>query len=101
MSILKSFGEDLSYEDILELDGSFSICHINYNKTPRFYKTDGINVAINSRKNSLTNNKKIEDVIGNIDSFNGTEKDFKKNDRIALWRVYWLEYINAFNKLNE
>ena len=34
-----------------------------------------------------------------MDSFNGTEKDFKKADRIELWKNYWLEYVNAFDKL--
>ena len=31
--------------------------------------------------------------------FDGTEKDYSENDRIILWRLYWEEYINAFEKL--
>ena len=32
-------------------------------------------------------------------SFDGTEKNYKKEDRIQLWKIYWLEYINAFDRL--
>ena len=64
MNVFKELGKDLNYKDILQVDGAFSACHINYGK-----------------------------------SLNGTEKDFKKQDIILLWEKYWLEYINAFNKL--
>jgi len=56
-------------------------------------------VAKNSRKNSLSSEEKIEDVIGCLCSFDGTGKNFKKDDRILLWKNYWMEYINAFDKL--
>lgn len=95
------FGDELNYNDILQLDGAFSVCHINDNESPIFYKTDGKDTAKNSRKNSLSYQEKIEDVIGSIHSFNGTEKDFKMNDRITLWKMYWLEYIHAFRTLTD
>ena len=56
-------------------------------------------MAQNSRKNSLTENGHIDDLEAVQYDFNGTEKDFKKQDIILLWEKYWLEYINAFNKL--
>lgn len=101
MNIFKRFGNGLSYKEIIQLDGAFSVTHINYGKMPIFNGIDGKNIAINSRKNSLSNQENIEDVIDYIHSFNGTEKNFKKKDRILLWENYWLEYINAFNKLTD
>lgn len=99
MNIFKAFGNELSYKDVLQLDGTFSATHINYNKSPIFNGVDSKNMTKNSRKNSLSSEKKIGDVIGCISSFNGTEKIFKKDDRILLWKNYWMEYINAFDKL--
>lgn len=99
MNIFKALGNELSYKDVLQLDGAFSATHINYNKSPIFNGVDSKDMAKNSRKNSLSSEEKIGDVIGCIKSFNGTEKDFKKDDRILLWKNYWMEYINAFDKL--
>lgn len=99
MNLFKSLGEELNYKDILQLDGAFSVAHVNYNKSPIFNGIDSKNLAKNSRKDSLSSEKRIEDVIECIDSFDGTEKDFKKDDRISLWENYWMEYINAFDKL--
>lgn len=93
------FGKDFSYKDGLQLDGAFSVAHINYGKSPMFNNIDGKNLAKNSRKKSLTNAETINNVLENIYAFNGTEKDFKKNDRIILWKSYWLEYINSFDKM--
>ena len=81
MNVFKELGKDLNYKDILQVDGAFSACHINYGKSLKFNGADSKNMAQNSRKKSLT------------------EKDFKKQDIILLWEKYWLEYINAFNKL--
>ena len=99
MKIFKDLGKDLSYEDILQLDGAFAVAHINYNKSPIFNGVDSKDIAKNSRKNSLSSAEKIENVTESIYSFNGTEKYFQKDDRILLWKSYWLEYINAFDKL--
>ena len=43
--------------------------------------------------------EKIENINDCIYSFNGTEQNLKKDDRILLWESYWLEYINAFDNL--
>lgn len=94
-----SFGCNLNYDDILQLDCGYSVCHINYGKSPKFGKEDGKFIAISSRKNSISSNEKNDDVIGFLNIFNGTEKNYNKNDRIALWKAYWIEYINAFNNL--
>ena len=99
MDIFKTLENKLSYTDILQLDGAFSIAHVNYGKSPIFNGFDGKNLAKNSRKNSLSSQEKIENVTECIDFFNGTEKNFKKDDRISLWKNYWIEYINAFDKL--
>lgn len=99
MKVFKMFGKDFCYKELLQLDGAFSAAHINYGKSPVFNNIDGKNLAKNSRKKSLTNTEIINNVLENIYSFNGTEKDFHKNDRIILWKSYWLEYINSFDKM--
>lgn len=99
MNIFKAFGNELSYKDHLQLDGAFSVAHVNYGKSPIFNGIDSKDLAKNSRKNSLSSEKRVENVIECLYSFDGTEKNFKKEDRITLWKKYWLEYINAFDKL--
>ena len=86
------FGKNYDYKENLQLDGAFSATHINYNKSPIFNNISSKNIVQNPKKNVVSNNN-------NITSFNGTEKNFKKNDRINLWKNYWLEYINEFDKL--
>ena len=99
MNIFKTLGNELSYEDALQLDGASAVAHINYNKSPEFNGVDSKTIATESRKNSLSSANNINNVIGSLSLFNGTEKNFKKVDRISLWKSYWLEYINAFDKL--
>lgn len=89
----------MSYKDVLQLDGAFSAAHVNYGKSPILNGIDSKDLAKNSRKNSLSSEERVENVIERLYSFDGTEKDFKKVDRIVLWKNYWLEYINAFDKL--
>lgn len=95
MKIFKKF----NYKDMLQVDGGFAVTHVNYGKAPTFNGTDSKNFAKKSRKNSLSSKEKIEDVIGCLRSFNGTEKCFKRNDQLLLWKNYWMEYVNAFDKL--
>ena len=99
MKIFQAIGDELSYKDILQLDGAYLVAHINYGKAPLFNNVDGRNIAKNSRKNSLSSMGHIDDVLGSLDAFNGTEQGYKKADRIELWKFYWLEYINAFDQL--
>ncbi|MBP3324611.1 MAG: hypothetical protein J6M16_10490 [Clostridia bacterium] len=101
MNLFKALGNELDYKEILQLDGAFSIAHINYGKSPIFNGTVGKNIAKLSRKNSASSKDRIEDVLGLLVSFNGTEKNYKKADKIQLWEAYWLEYINAFDKMTE
>lgn len=99
MHIFKAFGDNINYNDLIQLDGAFSVAHINYGKSPIFNGIDSKNIANNSRKHSISSEEKIDDVLGCLNSFNGTEKDYKKADNIKLWEIYWLEYINSFDKL--
>ena len=99
MNIFKSFVEEHSYKDIIQLDGAFSVTHINYGKSPIFNKISSKDFAKNSRKKSISYKNKIENVNECILSFNGTEQNLKKKDRILLWENYWLEYINSFDNL--
>lgn len=36
MSLFASFGNELSYEDVIQLDGAFAATHVNYGKAPLF-----------------------------------------------------------------
>lgn len=101
MNIFKVFGSDISYNDYIQLDGAFSVAHVNYGNSPIFNGVDSKDIAKESRKDSLSSKEHIEDVLGCLRSFNGTEKDFNEDDKIDLWEIYWLEYINAFDKLTE
>jgi hypothetical protein len=99
MNLFKTLRNELSYKDDLQLDGAFAVAHVNYDKSPIFNNIDSRNLAKNSRRKSISSKEKIEDVVDCIESFDGTEKDFKKDDRISLWKNYWMEYINVFDKL--
>ena len=101
MKRFQSISENLSYNDILQLDGAFSASHINYGKSPLFNGENSKDLAKNSRKNSVSSLEHVEDVFEYMTHFNGVENDFKKADRIVLWEKYWLEYTNAFEHLTE
>ena len=88
MKIFKVFGSELNYEEIIQIDGAFSVCHINYNETPLFNGKSSKDIAILSRKNSLSKEDKIENVLDYLYDFDGTEKDYKLNDRIELWKIF-------------
>lgn len=100
MCWFKKYGNNLTHEDVLHLDASFSVSHINYDKSPIFNRANIKDLNIESLNDSIVTRGKIEDVLSLMHSFDGTEKDFNYNDRILLWRMFWLEYINAFDQLN-
>lgn len=99
MQFFKTLGTKLSYNDILQIDGAFSVTHINYGESPVFCGVDSKTLAKDSRKDILPSKEKITDVTEMIELFDGTEKDLKKEDQISLWESYWMEYIHAFDKL--
>lgn len=101
MNIFNTFETQLSYEDILQLDGAFSVAHINYGEAPLFNGNSSKDITNISRMNSVSSFDRIENVVESIRSFDGTEKNFNVKDRILLWKLYWIEYINAFDKLSE
>ena len=77
----------------------FSAAHINYDKSPLFGGCDGRELAKDLRLDSLSEAEHIDDVLGCIREFYGTENNCMMQDRIILWKHYWLEYINAFDVL--
>jgi len=99
MTLFKSIGNDLSYTDIIQLDGCFSVAHINYGESPLFNGVDGKQIAVGSRQDKISSKEHIEDVIDMLTSFDGTEVGFDAEDRIELWKSYWVEYIKAFDKM--
>ena len=92
MNVFKELGKDLNYKDILQVDGAFSACHINYGKSLKFNGADSKNMAQNSRKNSLTENGHIDDLEAVQYDFNGTEKDFKKQE--VYGNIFQIEVIS-------
>ena len=92
---------ELSYDDILQVDGAFSVAHINYGQSPRFNGVDAKNIAKESRRNSISSLEKVDNVFDCLRLFNGTEKDYSRSDQVLLWRLYWDEYMNVFDRLTE
>ena len=99
MKIFKEF--ESTYEDVIQLDGAFSIAHINYGKSPKFHDKDGKKIAEESRKENVSSEERIENVTEQIFCFKGTANGTNYNDRVSIWKNYWIEYINAFDKMSE
>ena len=93
MNDFKAKNSDISYKDMLELDGCFAYCHTVYGKAPVFDKKSGGDISNKSRKNKISSKK--------LYGFNGTLLDYSSEDRIELWEAYWLEYINSFKMLTD
>lgn len=75
----------INYKDPIQLDGAFVSNHKNYGKSPMFNGE--------SAKNIMTCENKEEN--------SDIESDVKNNEKIIRWKYYWLEYINAFEKMKE
>ncbi len=88
--------DTINYTDTIQLDGFFSVAHINYGDSPLFNGSSGKNMALNSRKHSVSSNESIDNVIECIMDFSGIEKDLEEADREEVWRAYWLEYVHSF-----
>lgn len=99
MSNFFPYYQSLNYNDPIQLDGAFMVAHVNYHKSPEFNGISSENLAYNSRKGKFSTENQIENVISHLQSFDGTEKNYKKDDRKTLWKSYWFEYINAFGLL--
>lgn len=99
MQIFSSFGDELRYTDMLQVDGAFSVAHINYGKSPEFNGRDGRQLAQSSRADSVSAEDRLENVFDAQWEFDGTEAGCSESDRLELWKHYWLEYARAFNLL--
>lgn len=99
MRLFQAFGKSVSYSDLVSVDGAFSAAHVNYGKSPLFNGMSGEALAEQSRKGSVSDQDRLEDVFSSIWLFNGTETGLGKADRLDLWKNYWFEYINAFDRL--
>lgn len=95
MIIFKTFGQEINYKDIIQLDSAFSFVHTNYGKSPVFNKIN----TNDSKRNATLYKGGTENIFDCISSFNGTKQNLKKEDRMSLWENYWLEYINAFDNI--
>ena len=97
MSLFASFGNELSYEDVIQLDEAFAATHINYGKAPLFNGAPHEDSNWESRKEFIFSScLSIEETVKRIRSVDGTAADFGVAERTALWGDYWLEGINIF-----
>lgn len=99
MGTFSSFGGQLRYTDILQLDGAFSTAHINYGRSPEFNGRDGRRLAQSSRTHSVSVASRLTNVFAVWWEFDGTEAGCSEADRLELWKSYWLEYARAFDFL--
>lgn len=99
MIIFRTFGQEINYKDIIQLDSAFSVAHTNYGKSPVFNRISGNDNTNDSKRNDTLYKGGTENVFDCISSFNDTKQNLKKEDRISLWENYWLEYINAFDNI--
>ena len=95
------FGNDINFNDLIQLDGAFSISHINFGVSPKFSGVDARNIAILSRKNKYSSKEKIENLFNNHSNFNGTEKNYYEKDIREMWEYFWKEYISVFDQLTK
>lgn len=101
MGSFSLFDSGLSYTDMLQLDGAFSLAHVSYGKAPQFNGIVGRNLATGSRRDSLSSEDYVCDALGLLRAFDGRGRGFKAKDRVALWGSYWLEYVAAFDYLTK
>lgn len=99
--MFETFGNDINFKDLIQLDGAFSISHINYGESPKFYGVDARNIAILPRKNKYSLKEKIENVFNNRFNFNGTEKNYYEKNIREMWEYFWKEYISVFDQLTK
>lgn len=99
--MFEAFGNDINFSDLIQLDGAFSISHINYGESPKFSGVDARNIAILSRENKYSSKDKIENVFNNRSNFNGTEKNYYEKDIREMWEYFWKEYISVFDQLTK
>ena len=57
MKPFSSFGDNLRYTDILQLDGVFSTAHINYGRSPELSGHDGRRLAHGSQATSVSGHR--------------------------------------------
>lgn len=68
MKPFSSFGDNLRYTDILQLDGVFSTAHINYGRSPEFSGHDARRLAQGSRAHGVSAASRLENVFDEVPS---------------------------------
>lgn len=99
MGIIDKFENKEPYHtiDCIQLDAAFEKFHRNYDQNPLFNGKKLSDFNFNILKNEFIIHKKnFED-----DSYRGTTKRYSKKDKLELWKCYFDEYINSFNKMTE
>lgn len=99
MSLFTSFGGELDYHDILQIDGAFYSAHVKYDKSPKFNGKYARTTVLASRKREFSSKERPSNCSERDKLPDGTDRNLKQDDRVELWKSYWLEYINAFDKL--
>lgn len=87
----------ISYKDIIQFDGAYATCHVNYNKSPIFNGVSGKEIFNNNIQHvSLDNVLKDRSILYSV---RDVESNLQDEQRLLIWKRYWLEYINAFDKM--
>lgn len=97
----KKLEKGISYKEVIQVDGAFSSIHNKNGNSPVFADTVLAELDIESMPDYSESTITEGDLQSFLRTFDGTETNFDSNDRILLWKLYWLEYINAFDRLSE
>lgn len=87
------------YKDILQIDGAFAEAHLFYHKTPVFDGVNATSIVEGLDENRIINEIDSKSTRNNFDRFRGTFEEYNVSERLELWKSYFKEYANAFNKL--
>ena len=86
------------YKDILQIDGAFAEAHLFYHKTPVFDGVNATSIVEGLDENRIINEIDSKSTRNNFDRFRGTFEEYNVSERLELWKRYFKEYANAFNK---
>lgn len=99
MKLFSSVGDQLAYQDLLQLDGALFSLHASYGDAPIFNGKSAKSLMHKPESSTLPVSKSINDIVTEAPQSKGTMESVKRNDQVDLWKNYWLEYVNAFDKL--
>lgn len=79
MNLFKKYGSNISYKDILEADGAYATCHVNYGKSPVFNGISGRDIVKDTPEHVS-----LDDILNHrsfLSSVSDIESNVKREDR--------------------